>query len=163
MIDSLEVFTTRPDTIFGASFVAIAAGHPLARRGRAAIRRRPAFIEECRAGGTSAAEIETQEKRGYRTRAEAVHPLDPAWRLPVYIANFVLMDYGTGAIFGVPAHDQRDFEFATQYQLPISRVVAASAEQAGAARSAARPTMRPAWRSIRASSTACRPTRPPPR
>ncbi len=75
------------------------------------------FVAECRAGGTSAAEIETAEKRGYRTAVEAVHPLDPDWRLPVYIANFVLMDYGTGAIFGVPGHDQRDFEFANQISI----------------------------------------------
>ncbi|HET8750295.1 MAG TPA: leucine--tRNA ligase, partial [Sphingomicrobium sp.] len=85
---------------------------------------------ECKAGGTSAAEIETAEKRGYRTKVEAVHPLDPEWRLPVYIANFVLMDYGTGALFGVPGHDQRDFEFAKQYHLPIRRVVAASRDLA---------------------------------
>ena len=129
-IDSVEVFTTRPDTIFGASFVAIAAGHPLAAELAAGDAEAQRFIDECRAGGTSAAEIETQEKRGYRTSAEAIHPLDPSWKLPVYIANFVLMDYGTGAIFGVPAHDQRDFEFATQYQLPINRVVASTAEEA---------------------------------
>jgi len=126
-IDAVEVFTTRPDTIFGASFVAIAAGHPLAE----ALARRDteaaAFIDECHHGGTSEAEIETAEKKGYRTALEVVHPLDPEWRLPVYIANFVLMDYGTGAIFGVPGHDQRDIEFAKQYHLPIKRVVGASA------------------------------------
>ena len=83
---------------------------------RGAIPRRPKFIAECRRGGTSAAEIETAEKKGFDTALEVVHPLDPDWRLPVYIANFVLMDYGTGAIFGVPGHDQRDFEFAKQYQ-----------------------------------------------
>ena len=82
------------------------------------------------AGGTSAAEIETAEKKGFRTPVEVVHPLDNAWRLPVYIANFVLMDYGTGAIFGVPGHDQRDFEFARQYHLPIMRVVAATSDLA---------------------------------
>ncbi|HYI42380.1 MAG TPA: leucine--tRNA ligase, partial [Sphingomicrobium sp.] len=131
-IGSVEVFTTRPDTIFGASFVAIAAGHPLAAAIAGDDEQARAFVEECRAGGTSAVEIETQEKRGYRTRAEAVHPLDPSWKLPVYIANFVLMDYGTGAIFGVPAHDQRDFEFAKQYQLPVTRVVAASVADADA-------------------------------
>jgi leucyl-tRNA synthetase len=128
--ERINVFTTRPDTIFGASFVAIAAGHPLAG---ALAERDPqarAFIEECRAGGTGAAEIETAEKRGFRTGLDVVHPLDPDWRLPVYIANFVLMDYGTGAIFGVPGHDQRDFEFATQYQLPINRVVAATESEA---------------------------------
>jgi leucyl-tRNA synthetase len=128
--DGIEVFTTRPDTIFGASFVAIAAEHPLARAVAEADPEAREFIEECRAGGTSAAEIETAEKKGYRTQLEVVHPLDPEWRLPVYIANFVLMDYGTGAIFGVPGHDQRDFEFAKQYHLPIKRVVAASADEA---------------------------------
>ena len=122
-IDRVEVFTTRPNTIFGASFVAISAGHPLAlavaeRDGAA-----QAFIDRCRTGGTTAAEIETAEKRGYDTGLETVHPFDPDIRLPVWIANFVLMDYGTGALFGVPAHDARDFEFATKYDLPIRRVV----------------------------------------
>ncbi|MEG3181656.1 leucine--tRNA ligase [Sphingomonas sp. LT1P40] len=120
---TVEVFTTRPDTIFGSSFVAIAADHPIARalaEGDPAV---AAFIEQCKLGGTTAAEIETQEKLGLDTGLRATHPFDPAWELPVYIANFVLMDYGTGAVFGVPAHDQRDFEFATKYQLPIRRVV----------------------------------------
>src|SRR6476469_9986651 len=129
-VDVVEVFTTRPDTIFGASFIAVAADHPLAQAVAADDRDAAAFIAECKAGGTSAAEIETAEKKGYRTAVEAVHPLDPEWRLPVYIANFVLMDYGTGALFGVPGHDQRDFEFARQYQLPIKRVVAAEADEA---------------------------------
>jgi leucyl-tRNA synthetase len=129
-IDSVEVFTTRPDTIFGASFVAVAAGHPLALAAAAADAKAQAFIDECRTGGTSAAEIETAEKKGFRTTFEVVHPLDPDWHLPVYIANFVLMDYGTGAIFGVPGHDQRDFEFAKQYHLAVRRVVAASSELA---------------------------------
>ncbi|HZB70010.1 MAG TPA: leucine--tRNA ligase, partial [Sphingomicrobium sp.] len=129
-IDRIEVFTTRPDTIFGASFVAIAAEHPLARAIADADPEARTFIAECRAGGTSAAEIETAEKKGYRTALEAIHPLDNEWRLPVYIANFVLMDYGTGAIFGVPGHDQRDFEFAKQYHLPIKRVVATNADEA---------------------------------
>ncbi len=129
-IDALEVFTTRPDTIFGASFVAVAPDHPIAQAVAATDPRAAAFAAECKAGGTSAAEVETAEKKGFRTAVEAVHPLRPEWRLPVYIANFVLMEYGTGAIFGVPGHDQRDFEFAKQYQLPIRRVVAASAEQA---------------------------------
>ena len=129
-IDEVEVFTTRPDTLFGASFVAVAADHPIAQ---AVAERDPAaagFIADCRAGGTSAAEVETAKKRGFKTGVEVVHPLDPEWRLPVYIANFVLMDYGTGAIFGSPGHDQRDFEFATKYGLPIKRVVAASIEEA---------------------------------
>jgi len=125
-IDSVEVFTTRPDTIFGASFVAIAAGHPIAQAAAASDPKATEFVAECQRGGTSLAEIEAAEKKGYRTSFEVVHPLDPSWRLPVYIANFVLMDYGTGAIFGVPGHDQRDFEFAKQYQLPIKRVVAPS-------------------------------------
>jgi len=129
-IESVEVFTTRPDTIFGSSFVAVAADHPIAQAVAASDAVAAEFIAECKAGGTSAAEIETTEKKGFRTDVEVVHPLDPEWRLPVYIANFVLMDYGTGAIFGVPGHDQRDFEFATQYHLPIRRVVASSAEQA---------------------------------
>ena len=129
-IGQVEVFTTRPDTLFGASFVALAADHPLSRAAAETDSKAAAFIAECKAGGTSAAEIETAEKKGFKTAIEVVHPLDPQWRLPVYIANFVLMDYGTGAIFGVPGHDQRDFEFANQYHLPIKRVVAASAELA---------------------------------
>src|SRR6476660_8149730 len=129
-IEAVEVFTTRPDTIFGASFVAIAAGHPIAQAVSARDPKAAEFIAECQRGGTSLAEIEAAEKKGYRTSVEAVHPLDPEWRVPVYIANFVLMDYGTGAIFGSPGHDQRDFEFATKYSLPLRRVVAASVDEA---------------------------------
>jgi len=129
--DAIEVFTTRPDTIFGASFVAVSPDHPIAQ-GLAGDPAVAAFIAECKKGGTTAAELETAEKLGLDTGIEAIHPLDPDWRLPVYIANFVLMDYGTGAVFGVPGHDQRDFEFATKYGLPIKRVVAASADQADA-------------------------------
>jgi leucyl-tRNA synthetase len=129
-IDQVEVFTTRPDTIFGASFLAVAADHPIAQAVAGRDAKAAEFIAECKAGGTSAAEIETAEKKGYATGLEVAHPLDPEWRLPVYIANFVLMDYGTGALFGVPGHDQRDYEFAKQYQLPIRRVVAASTEVA---------------------------------
>ena len=131
-IERFDVFTTRPDTIFGASFAALSPDHPLATalaRGRDDV---AAFIAACKQGGTTAAELETAEKLGFDTGLEVVHPLDPDWTLPVYIANFVLMDYGTGAIFGVPAHDQRDFEFATKYGLPIRRVVAPSADQADA-------------------------------
>ena len=120
---SVEVFTTRPDTIFGASFVAVAADHPVAR----AIAERDSaaadFIERCRQGGTTAAELETREKLGFDTGLTAAHPFDARWRLPVYIANFVLMEYGTGAIFGVPAHDQRDLDFARKYGLSVRRVV----------------------------------------
>ncbi|MDT8760754.1 leucine--tRNA ligase [Sphingomonas psychrotolerans] len=119
----VEVFTTRPDTIFGSSFVAIAADHPIAQALAAGNPEVQAFIERCKQGGTTAAELETQEKLGLDTGLRATHPFDPEWKLPVYIANFVLMDYGTGAVFGVPAHDQRDFEFASKYALPIRRVV----------------------------------------
>src|SRR4249919_646669 len=129
-IADVEVFTTRPDTLFGASFVAIAAGHPIAQAVAQTDPKAAAFIAECQRGGTSLAEIEAAEKQGYATGIEAVHPLDSKLRVPVYIANFVLMDYGTGAIFGSPGHDQRDFEFATKYGLPIRRVVAASIDEA---------------------------------
>jgi leucyl-tRNA synthetase len=129
-LDGIDVFTTRADTIFGASFVAVAADHPLAQAVASADPHAAAFVAECKAGGTSAAELETAEKKGFKTAVEVIHPLDPEWRLPVFIANFVLMDYGTGAIFGVPGHDQRDFEFATKYGLPIGRVVAASTDLA---------------------------------
>jgi leucyl-tRNA synthetase len=115
---AVEVYTTRPDTLMGASFVAIAADHPLAK----ALESDPAvaaFCAECRRGGTSAAEIETAEKRGFDTGLRVRHPLDPTWELPIWIANFILMDYGTGAIFGCPAHDQRDLDFARKYGLPV--------------------------------------------
>jgi leucyl-tRNA synthetase len=130
--DSLEVYTTRPDTIFGASFVAVAPDHPLAQSVAASNCDAAKFIERCRAGGTTAAELETAEKLGFDTCIAAVHPLDATRRLPVYIANFVLMEYGTGAIMAVPGHDQRDFDFATKYGLPIARVVAPSADTADA-------------------------------
>ena len=124
-IGSVEVYSTRPDTIFGASFVAVAADHPIAQ---AVAQGRPEvedFIALCKQGGTTAAELETAEKLGLDTGVRARHPFTGA-ELPVYIANFVLMDYGTGAVMAVPGHDQRDFEFATKYGLPILRVVAAS-------------------------------------
>ena len=119
----VEVFTTRPDTIFGASFVAIAAEHPIAQ----SLAADPAvadFIALCRKGGTTAAEIETQEKLGFDTGLRLKHPFDDGIELPLYIANFVLMEYGTGAVFGCPAHDQRDIDFARKYGLPVTRVVA---------------------------------------
>jgi leucyl-tRNA synthetase len=122
--ERLEVYTTRPDTLMGASFAAISPDHPLAR----ALEADPKvadFVARCRKGGTSAEEIETAEKIGYDTGIRVKHPLDPSWELPVWIANFILMDYGTGAIFGCPAHDQRDFEFATKYRLPIKAVFVA--------------------------------------
>ena len=121
--ESVEVYTTRPDTIFGASFVAVAADHPIAQ-GVAAVNSEAAnFIALCKKGGTTAAELETAEKLGFDTGIGAKHPLTGKY-LPVYIANFVLMEYGTGAIMAVPGHDQRDFDFATKYGLPILRVVA---------------------------------------
>jgi len=124
----LPVYTTRPDTIFGASFCAIAADHPIAQ-GLAGDPEVAAFIEQCKRGGTKAAEVETAEKLGYRTALTARHPFTGA-PLPVFIANFVLMEYGTGAVMGVPGHDQRDFEFATKYGLPILRVVASDPAKA---------------------------------
>ena len=122
--DGLDVFTTRPDTLFGASFAAMAAEHPLALELAQKDAALASFIAECRAGGTATADLETQEKKGFDTGLSVVHPLDPAVRLPLFVANFVLMDYGTGALFGCPAHDQRDLEFARRYQLPVTRVVA---------------------------------------
>ncbi len=119
----LEVYTTRPDTIFGASFMAIAADHPLAKKAAANKPELAAFIEEIRRRGTSAAELETAEKQGYDTGIRVVHPFDESWTLPVYVANFVLMDYGTGAIFGCPSGDQRDLDFANKYGLPVVPVV----------------------------------------
>src|SRR5215203_306158 len=119
----VEVFTTRPDTLFGASFVAIAPDHPLAA---AAAANNPAlaeFIAECKHTATAQAAIETAEKKGFDTGMRALHPFDAGWKLPVYVANFILMDYGTGAIFGCPAHDQRDLEFARKYGLPVTPVV----------------------------------------
>jgi leucyl-tRNA synthetase len=128
---TLPVYTTRPDTIFGASFVAVAADHPVAQAAAAGNPAAQDFIALCKQGGTTAAELETAEKLGFDTGLTAAHPFTGA-ALPVYIANFVLMDYGTGAIMAVPGHDQRDFDFATKYGLPIHRVVAADAAQADA-------------------------------
>ncbi|HEY9233683.1 MULTISPECIES: leucine--tRNA ligase [Phenylobacterium] len=125
----LEVYTTRPDTLFGASFVGVAPDHPLAEQ-LAADPKVAAFIAECRKGGASEAEIETAEKIGFDTGLTVVHPLDPTWRLPVWIANFILMDYGTGAVFGCPAHDQRDLDFARKYGLPVNPVVLPPGEDA---------------------------------
>ena len=121
--ETVEVFTTRPDTLFGASFVAIAPDHALAQAIAEANVDARAFIEECQRHGTSAAEIETQEKKGFDTGVRVAHPVIEGAELPVYIANFILMEYGTGAIFGCPAHDQRDLEFARAYGLPVLPVV----------------------------------------
>jgi len=119
----VEVYTTRPDTLYGASFVGIAADHPLAEQLAAADPKVAAFVAECRKGGASEAEIETAEKIGYDTGLKVKHPFDPNWELPVWIANFILMDYGTGAIFACPAHDQRDLDFSRKYGLPVKPVV----------------------------------------
>jgi len=129
--DEIEVYSTRPDTIFGASFVAVAAEHPVAQGIAANSPEAQAFIELCKQGGTTAAELETAEKLGFDTGLKVAHPFTGE-ELPVWIANFVLMDYGTGAVMGVPGHDQRDFEFSTKYRLPIVRVVAADPAQADA-------------------------------
>ena len=120
---SVEVYTTRPDTLFGASFLAIAADHPLAAACAAADPALAAFAEACRQRGTAAEAVQTADKKGFDTGLRVRHPFDAAWTLPVYVANFVLMDYGTGAVFGCPAHDQRDFEFARLYDLPITPVI----------------------------------------
>jgi len=122
--DRLEVYTTRPDTLFGASFCAIAPDHPLAVERAAGDPELAMFLAECARGGTSEAAIETQEKRGRDTGLRALHPFDESWELPVYVANFVLTEYGSGAIFGCPAHDQRDLDFARAYGLPVRPVVA---------------------------------------
>ncbi|MHC0052293.1 leucine--tRNA ligase [Actibacterium sp. D379-3] len=122
--DRIEVYTTRPDTLMGASFVGISPDHPLAKQLEAHNADIAAFNAQCRKGGTTEEAIETAEKLGYDTGITVRHPFDTACELPVYIANFILMDYGTGAIFGCPAHDQRDFEFATKYGLSIPPVFA---------------------------------------
>jgi leucyl-tRNA synthetase len=121
--DRIEVFTTRPDTLFGASFLAIAPNHPLSL---ALAQNNPAiaaFIAEANSIGTSEAALETAEKLGFDTGLTVAHPFVDGLDLPVHIANFVLMDYGTGAIFGCPAHDQRDLDFANKYGLPVRPVV----------------------------------------
>ena len=117
--DRIEVYTTRPDTLMGASFVGISPDHPLARHLEAQDGKVAEFCAEARRGGTTEEAIETAEKLGYDTGLRVRHPFDTAWELPVYIANFILMEYGTGAIFGCPAHDQRDLDFARKYDLPV--------------------------------------------
>lgn len=128
--DKLEIFTTRPDTLFGAAFLAISPNHPLAAelaQGNAALTE---FIAECNRMGTSEAALETAEKKGVDTGLKAKHPFVPGWELPIYVANFVLMEYGSGAIFGCPAHDQRDLDFARKYGLPVKPVVLPPGEDA---------------------------------
>ncbi|KKJ77105.1 leucyl-tRNA synthetase [Kiloniella litopenaei] len=119
----IEVYTTRPDTLFGASFCAISANHPLADQLSADNEGLKAFVAECNKMGTSEEAIEKAEKKGFDTGLKVTHPLDSSIELPVYVANFVLMDYGTGAVFGCPAHDQRDLDFARKYDLTVTPVV----------------------------------------
>ena len=128
--DRIDVYTTRPDTLLGASFVGISPDHPLARhleRHEGAVAE---FVAECRKIGTTEEALEKAEKRGYDTGIRVRHPFDNDWELPVYIANFILMDYGTGAIFGCPAHDQRDLDFARKYGLPHPDVFVALEDEA---------------------------------
>ena len=122
--DKLDVFTTRPDTLFGASFCAISPNHPLAVQLAEQNTELADFIADCNRLGTSEEAIEKAEKKGFDTGLTAQHPFDAEWEVPVYVANFVLMDYGTGAIFGCPGHDQRDMDFARKYGLPVICVVA---------------------------------------
>ena len=120
--DFIEVFTTRPDTLMGATFLAVAAEHPIAQRASVDRPDIQAFIEECQKGGVSEADLATQEKKGIDTGLKAIHPLSGE-ALPIYVANYVLMSYGSGAVMAVPAHDERDFAFAHQYNLPIVPVI----------------------------------------
>lgn len=119
----LKIFTTRPDTLFGAKFMAISADHPLAQAAAAKNPKLAEFIAETKRIGTAQEIIDTAEKQGFDTGVRAVHPFDPNWKLPVYVANFVLMEYGTGAIFGCPGHDQRDLDFVSKYGLGVTPVV----------------------------------------
>ena len=115
----IKVYTTRPDTLMGASFVGISADHPLAKEVEKQSEEIATFNKECRQMSTSEADMEKAEKKGVDTGLRVKHPLNPDWELPVWIANFILMDYGTGAIFACPAHDQRDLDFARKYKLPV--------------------------------------------
>ncbi|MCL4163238.1 UNVERIFIED_CONTAM: hypothetical protein GTU68_014778, partial [Idotea baltica] len=121
--EKITVYTTRPDTIFGASFIAIAADHPIAAKYAEDNNDLTTFIEECRKLGTSEEALEKAEKKGFKLDLEMLHPFINGLKLPVYVANFVLMEYGTGAVFGCPAHDQRDLDFARKYDLNVQAVV----------------------------------------
>jgi leucyl-tRNA synthetase len=123
----MYVFTTRADTIMGVSFCAVAPEHPLALHAAAGNKALAAFIEECKTGGTTEAELATQEKKGMDTGLTVTHPLTGE-EVPVWVGNYVLMSYGDGAVMGVPAHDERDFAFAKKYGLQIRQVVAAEGE-----------------------------------
>lgn len=126
--EPLEVFTTRPDTLMGVTYLAVAAGHPLAQQAAQDKPEVAAFVAECQRGGTAAADLETQDKKGIALGIDAVHPVTGE-KVPVWAANFVLMSYGTGAVMSVPAHDQRDWEFAQAYGLPLKAVISAYGEQ----------------------------------
>jgi leucyl-tRNA synthetase len=128
--EAIDVYTTRHDTLFGASFCAIAADHPLAKRLEGSVDGLADFIAECRRMGTSEEALEKAEKKGFDTGVTVAHPFDPDWKMPVFVANFILMDYGTGAIFGCPAHDQRDLDFARKYGLNVVPVVCPSDQDA---------------------------------
>jgi leucyl-tRNA synthetase len=117
--DAIEVFTTRPDTLLGANFIGLSPDHPLSKALEVKNPELAAFNAACRRMGTSEAELEKAEKRGFDTGLKVRHPLDPNWEIPVWVANFILMDYGTGAIFACPAHDQRDLDFSHKYGLPV--------------------------------------------
>ena len=121
--DTLDIYTTRPDTLMGVSYLAVAAGHPLAIEAAKGNDELTTFIEECKLGGTAEADIATMEKKGCATGRTAIHPISGK-EVPIWVANFVLMGYGTGAVMAVPAHDQRDFEFAKKYGLEINQVIA---------------------------------------
>ncbi|MGI9477448.1 MAG: leucine--tRNA ligase [Hyphomicrobiaceae bacterium] len=129
-LQQLQIFTTRHDTIFGASFMAISPEHPLAQHIARSSPDLTAFIEECRQVGTTEEAVERAEKKGFDTGLVAVHPFDPNWKVPVYVVNFVLMGYGTGAVFGSAAHDQRDLDFARKYGLNVLPVVIPDGEDA---------------------------------
>ena len=125
--ETLTVFTTRPDTLMGVTYVAVAAEHPLALQASKTNPNLAAFIDECRHGGVAEADVETQEKKGCFTGVFAIHPISGE-KVPIWVANFVLMNYGTGAVMAVPGHDQRDFEFAHKYSLPVKQVIAITNE-----------------------------------
>ncbi|GAA6134188.1 leucine--tRNA ligase [Oceaniserpentilla sp. 4NH20-0058] len=125
--DTLDIYTTRPDTVMGVSYLAVAAGHPLAIEAAQGNDELTAFLEECKLGGTAEADIATMEKKGCATGRTAIHPISGK-EVPVWVANFVLMGYGTGAVMAVPAHDQRDFEFAQKYGLEINQVIEAPSD-----------------------------------
>src|SRR3984957_3417167 len=124
--EPIKVFTTRPDTLMGVTFLSIAAEHPLAQKAASTNPAIRSFVDACRHGGTAEADVETQEKKGIDTEFVALHPISGE-TIPVWIANFVLMGYGTGAVMGVPGHDQRDWEFATKYDLMIKMVIISDA------------------------------------